>query len=141
MAPASRAADAAASPAASAGDRPRPDEAGPAEPGAFAPAADVFETAEGLVIEVELPGVAAEAIRLTAEAGALLIEGTKADPGAGGKRYVRAERAFGAFRRRVPLPGDARAGEATAQLREGVLRIVVPRGAAPRRIAIADAGD
>lgn len=104
----------------------------------FIPSVDVYEVTEGLVIELEAPGVPAEAIRVTIGEGGLLIEGTKADPEAARKRYLRAERAFGAFRRHVVLPSDARMDAAAATLREGVLRISVPRGAAGRRIAIAE---
>ena len=138
MAPASRSAFIHVSPGPVAEDAPPADRmATPAHVG-FVPSADVFAVPEGLVVELELPGVPAEAIRVTAAGGGLVVEGTKGDPEAARKRYLRAERAFGAFRRHVPLPDDARLEAAAATLREGVLRVVVPRGAPGRRIAIAE---
>ena len=138
MAPASRSAFIPVSPGTVAEGVPPADRMAPPDHVGFVPSVDVFAAPEGVVVEIELPGVPAEAIRVTAAGGALVVEGTKGDPEPTGQRYLRAERAFGAFRRHVPLPGDARPEAAAATLREGVLRVVVPRGAPGRRIAIAE---
>ena len=92
------------------------------------PAIDVFETPAELVVEAELPGVAAERIVVSAGEGLILIEGTKEeDPGPGRVNFLCMERSFGAFRR-VVLPGAAvDISRATAVCRDGILQVRVPK--------------
>ena len=93
------------------------------------PALDIIETPAGLEILVDLPGVPADAIELTVEAGTMVIAGQKQPPlcehdNAG---FHLAERAFGRFARAVEIDGAYDAGNATATLAHGELRIVLPR--------------
>lgn len=110
------------------GDAPvsHPDE------GAWAPPADVYETGDAVVVEVEVPGTPADALHVVLEDDVLLVEGVKAAtlaPGAGARaeRFLCAERIAGPFRRVLPLPHPVDGGQAWARLRDGLLTVTLPR--------------
>lgn len=97
--------------------------------GAFAPPIDVIEHAEAVEITTDLPGLTRDQIELTFGRGVLLIAGFKKPavcPHADAAFHV-AERAFGRFGRAVRITGAVDVGRARATLRQGVLRIVLPR--------------
>jgi HSP20 family protein len=95
----------------------------------WTPLVDVIETPAGLEVVVDLPGVAASDIEVSAVGGALVIAGRKSPPGC--ERHHAAfhlvERSFGRFARRIPLAGAFDMGRADARLRGGELRILLPR--------------
>lgn len=102
--------------------------------GAFTPPADVFDTREGLSIEVELPGVSMRDVTVTLNAGVLIVEAERPFSRAGGRDVVRLEGRWGRMRREFELPMGARPEDAMVELRSGVLRIVVPRAATSARV-------
>jgi HSP20 family protein len=92
------------------------------------PPLDVLDTAAGVEIVVDLPGVAADSIRVVAKGATILILGEK--PAACSNRDARfhlAERAFGRFARAVRLSGAFDLARAEATLRAGELRLRLPR--------------
>lgn len=104
-------------------------EAQGAPSGEFAPPIDVVEHADAVEITVDLPGLLREQIQLTFARGVLLIAGFKRPavcPHADAAFHV-AERAFGRFGRAVRIGGAVDVGRARATLRQGELRIVLPR--------------
>jgi len=69
------------------------------------PPVDVFETAEGLFIEVALPGVDPAGVEVSFDSGALLIAGERTLPDVSEPAVVRRlEIPYGRFERRIPLP-------------------------------------
>lgn len=94
------------------------------------PVADVFETDRSVEIVVDLPGVAADALRILFKAGLVLIVGEKerSDPS---KRapasFHLVERDFGRFARAIRVNSAVDASKARARLLHGELRIVIPR--------------
>jgi HSP20 family protein len=97
--------------------------------GECAPPMDVIETAEGIEVHMDLPGLPPDAIRLLFSRGALIIAGRK-HPGACVHReaaFHLAERSFGRFVRAVRVTGAFDAGRASATLLAGELRVVLPR--------------
>ncbi len=69
------------------------------------PPVDVFETAEGLFIEVALPGVAPEGVQVSFENGVLLVVGERNLPEVSEPAVIRRlEIPYGRFERRVRLP-------------------------------------
>jgi HSP20 family protein len=85
------------------------------------PPADVFEDETEIVIVVALPGVPAERIEVTSEAGALLVRAARPLSFAGARCVVRRlEIPYGAFERRIPLP-EAPLEAATRELVDGCL--------------------
>lgn len=111
---------------------------------AWAPVADVRETAEAYVIELELPGVDPAAVEVTAERGLLTIRGEKRGTLADGQpmRVHLNERVHGRFGRTFRLPKGFDEAAITAEFDHGVLRVRLPKGALPqpRKIAVAVAG-
>lgn len=92
------------------------------------PSLDVVETAAAVEVIVDIPGVAATAIRVLMRRNLLVIAGAK--PPAGGERPTRfhlAERNYGRFARTVRVDAAVDATRATASMRQGQLRIVLPR--------------
>ena len=105
------------------------DDAGSGAAGECAPPMDVLETAEGVEIVLDLPGVPVAHIRLLFSQGTLILAGRKL-PAACAHReaaFHLAERSFGRFARAVRLNGAFDAGRATATLASGELRVVLPR--------------
>jgi HSP20 family protein len=93
------------------------------------PPIDVCETPDGVEILLDVPGVPASEIDIVFAQNVVLIAGRKQPPvcdHADAGFHV-AERAFGRFGRAVKLDAAVDAGAATATLRNGVLRLVLPR--------------
>lgn len=104
---------------------------------AWAPAADLTETGDAYVAEVELPGVRKDDISVELTGQELVIGGEYRESGTEGRALRRARRA-GGFEFRVMLPGKADPDKITAALADGVLTVTVPKAEAdkPRRIEI-----
>lgn len=107
--------------------------------GNWSPLVDVFEDSEGITLKVELPEVDADDIDIQLEGNALTLRGERklenVDKTEG---YHRVERSYGAFGRRFTLPSTVETGKVTAQSRDGVLRIFLPKKAdtKPRQIKV-----
>lgn len=107
------------------------------QPSGQAPAADLTETGDAYVAEVELPGVRKDDIRVELAGQELVVGGEYRDTGTDGRALRRARRT-GVFEFRVMLPGRADPDKITAALADGVLTVTVPKAETdkPRRIAI-----
>ena len=105
----------------------------------WAPPADLSETDEAYLAEVELPGVARDDISVELAGQELVISAEFTDTGKEG-RALRRGRRSGRFEYRVLLPGqaDPDPDKITAALADGVLTVTVPKAEAgePRRIQI-----
>ena len=97
---------------------------------AVLPRTDVVEKGHALIITAELPGVKKEDVRVKLEDDALVIRGeTHVNEQVKDEEYVRMERSYGSFYRRLPLPFQARVEEVQAGLNNGVLEIRIPEPA------------
>jgi HSP20 family protein len=93
------------------------------------PPMDVFETTVALEVVVDVPGVPADALRVTFSRDRLVIAGTKR-PGTcrhNETAFHLAERSFGQFARVIRLTGAFDGGRAAARLHAGELRVLLPR--------------
>ena len=98
--------------------------------GNWSPLVDVFEDNEGITLKVELPEVDANDIDIQLEGNALTLRGERKLENVDKKEgYHRVERSYGAFGRRFTLPSTVETGNVTAQSRDGVLRIFLPKKA------------
>lgn len=106
-------------------------------PSYFQPAVDVSETAEGLVLRYDMPGVRKGNVDTTMDKGVLVVTG-KAEPEQFGTPVYR-ETFVGDYRREFTLPEDVDADRITAEMNAGTLtiRIRKPEKAKPKKIAIA----
>ena len=92
------------------------------------PSLDVLETDRTVEVTVDVSGVPAEALRVFFRSGVLLIAGEKAPvPVASHQTFHLIEREFGRFARAVRLNGALDVEHAHARLRDGELRIVLPK--------------
>jgi HSP20 family protein len=92
--------------------------------GPFCPAADLFETDHELVVILEIPGADADSIELKLQGDTLRIAGRIQPSGSGEPgRYLRLERAHGAFFRDFKLPLGLLQGTPRAELERGVLTV------------------
>jgi HSP20 family protein len=94
----------------------------------WSPAADVYESADEIVLNIELPGVRLDDVRLEALDGKIRVSGhRRADEGVEPRHFVRMERIYGSFSRDFPVPVSLDPGVIKASLRAGVLRVVAPK--------------
>lgn len=94
----------------------------------WSPAADVYETPEEIILQVELPGVRLSDVRLEALDGKLRVSGhRRADPEVEPKHFVRMERIYGEFSREFVIPASIDPSRIKASLRSGVLKIVAAK--------------
>lgn len=101
----------------------------PGGPAEFAPPMDVVETATAVEIVADLPGIAAEEIRVVCTNGIVVVAGRKLSPGCehGEAAFHLAERSFGSFARFFRLSPAIDAGRARATLVSGELHVIIPR--------------
>jgi len=97
--------------------------------GAWAPPVDVCETEKMNIVRVELPGVSAEQIKIGLCNTKLRIWGEKKRRPARRRimSYLCSERSYGKFGRIVPLRWTFSVKDVTAQLKNGVLHIQLPK--------------
>jgi HSP20 family protein len=91
---------------------------------------DVIETADGIHAVMDLPGVDASQIQVIFTRSTLAVVGQKTPSGCEHHHEAAfhvAERAFGRFARGVRLSGAFDVARASAVLRDGELRITLPR--------------
>ncbi len=92
----------------------------------WSPAADVFENTEEITLQIEIPGVRLDDVRLESVDGKLKVSGhRRTDPGVEPRHFVRMERIYGRFSREFPVPGSIDPSAIKATLRNGVLKVVV----------------
>jgi HSP20 family protein len=105
------------------------------------PRLDILETDEALVVLAEVPGIDPGQVRLEVHQSSLVLHANKS----GGEpspeaRFHRVECSRGELERRINLPRGFDPARARAELRDGLLRIEVPRRrvdeSAPRVIPI-----
>ena len=93
-------------------------------------AMDVIETSAAIEIVMDLVGVSADAVNVVVASNTVLITGDKrpaACEHCGQAAFHVAERVFGRFARAVKLSGAIDVARAEARLRDGELRLILPR--------------
>lgn len=96
--------------------------------GSWSPSVDIYENKEQIVLEAELPGMKREEFDLTVENNTLTLRGERQfEKKQEADNYHRVERAYGSFTRSFTLPNTVSGEGATADYRNGVLRVVIPK--------------
>jgi HSP20 family protein len=103
----------------------------------FTPLADIEETDDAYVVELELPGVKKEDVEIAVAGRRLTISGERKEKERVGV-LRRRTRSVGRFHFEVTLPEDVDASGVSAAIDHGVLTVRVPKAAAdrPRRIEV-----
>jgi HSP20 family protein len=105
----------------------------------WTPAVDVFEDTEGVTFKFDLPEVEGKDVDVRLEDGTLTVRGErKLEREEKREGYHRIERAYGTFARSFSLPATLEGEKVTAEYKNGVLRIFVPRRAEakPKSISV-----
>lgn len=107
------------------------------QPLSWSPLADLSETEDACVAEVELPGVKKDDISVELTGQELVISGEFKESGGTG-RTMRKGRPADQFEHRVLLPTQTDPDKVTASLSDGVLTVTVPKSQAekPHRVQI-----
>ena len=107
----------------------------------FRPPVDFYETAQGLVLRLELAGVSSEDLTVILCGQELIIRGQRRHvPPAGAIRFIHHEMSYGSFERKFFIPADIDADGLQARYAEGILEISLPRRVpSSRRIPVQDA--
>jgi HSP20 family molecular chaperone IbpA len=95
------------------------------------PRADVYEDTDGLTIDVELSGIAAADVSVHLSGESIVVEAERRFA-RNGRQVRQIETPFGRLRREFVLPVRALPERVSAEMRSGLLRIVIPR--APSRM-------
>jgi HSP20 family protein len=101
---------------------------GQAELASWAPAVDIFETENELVVKADLPDVQEKDIDVRVENNTLTIRGErKFNNEVHEDNYLRVERAYGTFTRSFSLPHTVNTEGIHAEYRNGVLSVRLPK--------------
>lgn len=111
----------------------------PALPAGVFPLINLGEDRDNFYLKAELPGVKAEALDIQADARSLSISGERTTETQGnGIKYHRREREAGKFSRIISLPGEIDSNKIDASLKDGVLKVVIPKAEKlkPKKITV-----
>ena len=96
--------------------------------GEVEPAIEVAETPAAVIVKAQVPGVSKENLQVNVTDNALTLKGeVQEDKTTEEKNYHRREFHYGAFARTITLPTTVQAEQATAQLKDGVLEVTIPK--------------
>ena len=94
----------------------------------WAPLVDIIEDDKEYLVKAELPEVQREDVRVSVDNGMLTIRGERRiEKEEKNKRFHRLERGYGSFVRSFLLPDIAEASTVTAELKDGILRVHLPK--------------
>lgn len=110
----------------------------PAGPVQWSPSADIAETDDAYLIELDLPSVPREAINVTLKDGVLTVSGERKSATNDGVRRHRVERRYGEFFRSFRLPEDVDDDSIAAAVKDGSLTLSVRKRqeVLPRTISV-----
>ena len=110
------------------------------ERSSWAPAVDIHETSDALVLRADLPGVDPKDVDIQVENNTLTLRGErKFESDVKEENYQRVERVYGSFVRSFTLPRTVDADKVEAAYRHGVLEVRLPKKpeAKPRQMNVA----
>jgi HSP20 family protein len=103
----------------------------------WSPVVDIMEDEKEYLIKAELPDMKKEDVRLTVENEVLAISGERTfEKEEKGKKYHRTERAYGRFVRSFSLPEDADGSRVSADYKDGMLHVHLPKSQKAKSKAI-----
>ena len=105
----------------------------------WAPAVDIAETDNEYLLKADLPEVKKEDVKVEILDGMLSLQGErKQEKEEKGRKFHRIERSFGHFERTLALPADVDASKVSADFKNGVLEVHMPKApqAAPKPVEV-----
>jgi len=96
----------------------------------WAPAVDIYETENELIVKADLPDISEKDLDVRVENNMLTIRGErKFEKKVEEENYLRVERAYGAFSRSFSLPNTVNNEAIKADYKNGVLTVTLPKRA------------
>lgn len=104
----------------------------------FTPAVDIFETEKGITLLADMPGVSAKDLSIDLKENILTLSGDIAPFEGANEQDILIEYEVGKYFRQFTLPEVIDQSKIDAHLRDGVLRLTLPKleKAAPRKITV-----
>jgi HSP20 family protein len=104
----------------------------------WTPPVDLYETAGGFILTAELPGLTREQVEIQAEENRIAIRGERPGGQVPCEQFHRVERGHGRFSRAFVLPEPIDVEQVSADLKDGVLTVVIPKagGRGARKINV-----
>ena len=105
----------------------------------WAPAVDIYETPNELVVKADLPDVNEKDIDVRVENNLLTIRGErKFEKSVSEENFLRVERSYGSFSRSFSLPNTVNAEAIGAEYKNGVLTVTLPKReeSKPRQVKV-----
>ena len=94
----------------------------------FAPAAELSETDEAIDLKLEIPGVDAKALDVKVTQDAVSISGERSEKSkTADNGKTRSEFRYGKFQRIIALPAKVQNDRITAEYKDGILRLTLPK--------------
>lgn len=105
----------------------------------WAPAVEMFDKEDKLVVRAELPGVEKEDVDVSIVRDTLIIRGErKAEEEIKEEDYYCCEHAYGSFYRAISLPTNVETDKIEASYKDGVLEVTLPKAkeAQPKKVEV-----
>lgn len=104
----------------------------------WTPRADIYETEDHVVVQLDIPGVDMKTVDVQCEKGMLSVKGERLFSTDEKRQYYRVENVYGPFERYFEIPGTLNVEKVAATYNAGVLTLTFPKteAAKPRKIAI-----
>ena len=94
----------------------------------WAPAVDLYEDKDYLIVKAELPGMKKDDIDISLHQGSLIISGERKEESHDGDGETsRSERFFGRFQRSLELPKPVDPNKVAASYKDGILTVKLPK--------------
>jgi HSP20 family protein len=108
------------------------------DPPFVVPPVDVYEDEAGITLLADVPGVSRDRLGVRVDGQDLVLEATASTAQPDGMQLVYGEAQFPSYRREFTLSSELDASRIEASLKDGVLRLVIPKleAAKPRRIEV-----
>jgi HSP20 family protein len=102
------------------------------------PPVDIYEDADGITLQLDMPGVSKERLNIQADRNALTVEGDARVDMPEGMEALYADVRATRYRRSFTLSSELEAGKTDASLKDGVLTVRIPKRAEvrPRKIEV-----
>jgi len=103
----------------------------------WSPLVDITEDDKEYVVKAEIPEMKKEDIKINVHDDVLTVSGErKYEKEEKGKKFHRVERAYGSFMRSFTLPESADGSRITAEYKDGMLKIHLPKSEQAKKKAI-----
>ena len=105
---------------------------------ALAPAVDIYENAQGITVQADMPGVSKDGLNIQADRNSLVIEGNAVIDVPAAMEAIHADVQATRYRRSFALSAELDAERIEATLKDGVLTLQIPKRAEfqPRKVEV-----